>query len=146
MACMSTRATRLFTLAVLAGAATMLVTACAPTGEPATPPTSTADSNDATADVATEIVGLWRTDSTGEPHLEFTADGDVRGSDGCNGITTTYSIDGETIDVASFASTLKACKDVDGWLRSVRAVEIDGDVLVVMNSAGEQIGELNRAE
>ncbi|MGM7672206.1 META domain-containing protein [Microbacterium sp. A93] len=140
---MRTRTSRILTLAAMAGAVTLLVTACSTGTEPGSAPTSSAEPDPA---VVAELVGVWGEDAAGQPHLEFTEDGDVSGSDGCNGIFSTYTADDAHIELAQFASTLKACEGVDDWLRGVRAVEIDGDVLVVMDDAGEKIGELTRAE
>lgn len=137
---MSTRATKLILSALLAGSVAMFVTACAPASGPGATPTS----SDEPVDIATEIVGMWGSDATGEPHLEFADDGTVTGSDGCNGISTTYTVDGERAEIEKFASTLKACPGVDDWLRGIRSVEIDGDTLVAMNSSGDTIGQLDR--
>ena len=107
-------------------------------------PTSTPTEGAGTDAVATEVVGLWGEDAEGQPHLEFTADGEVHGTDGCNGIVTTYTVDDGRISLAPFASTLKACAGVDDWLRGVRTAEIDGDVLVAMTATGTKLGELTR--
>lgn len=138
-----TRTRSLVGLAAL-GLLALVGTGCT-SGESAAP-TSTPTDAAAPDAVASEVVGLWGQDAAGEPHLEFTADGEVHGSDGCNGITTTYTVDGGRISLAPFASTLKACEGVDDWLRSVRSAEVDGDVLVAMNAAGTKVGELTRAD
>ena len=129
-----------------AAAIVLLITSCASGTEPGPAPTSTGSSGGSSADVASDIIGGWGEDAAGKPHLQFTESGDVRGTDGCNGIASTYTVEGHRILLAPFASTLKACQGVDDWLRGVRAVEIDGDTLVVMNGAGERLGELTRAE
>lgn len=141
MASMSThrRARNLVGLAIL-GAFALMGAACA-TGAPGGAPTSSSD-DDA---VIEKLVGLWGEDSSGQPHLEFAADGTVHGSDGCNGITTTYSVNGDRVDLARFASTLKACPGVDDWMRGIRAVEVDGDVLVIKDASGAELGNLARA-
>ncbi len=141
MATMSThrRARTLVGLAIL-GAFAVMGAACA-TGNPGGAPTSGSE-DDA---VVQKLVGLWGEDAKGQPHLEFTADGEVHGSDGCNGIVTTYSVNGDRVDLARFASTLKACPGVDDWMRGVRAVEIDGDVLVIKDASGTELGTLPRA-
>lgn len=135
----------LLALAATAGIA-LIVTACAPGAGPASAPTSTASSSDGPIDLATDIIGEWGTDATGEPHLAFTDDGTVTGSDGCNGISSTYTVADDRVELAAFASTMKACQGVDDWLRGVRAVQIDGGSLVVLDATGTQIGELSRAE
>ncbi|MGM7679089.1 META domain-containing protein [Microbacterium sp. A94] len=140
---MRTRTPRILTLAAMVGAATLLITGCAAGQTPGSAPTSSADPNDP---VVAELLGSWGEDAAGQPHLEFTADGAVTGNDGCNGIFTSFTVEGDQIDLAQFASTLKACEGVDDWLRGVRAVEVDGDVLVAFNDSGEKLGELTRAE
>ena len=130
---------------LLAGtaAAALVLTGC--TSGPGPAPTSTATTS--ATNVAEEIIGVWGDEVTaGQPHLEFTEDSTVNGSDGCNGISSTYTVQDDRIDVAQFVSTLKACEGVDDWLRGIRAVELDGDALVVFDASGERIGELERAE
>lgn len=145
MASMSThrRARNLVGLAIL-GAFALMGAACA-TGAPSGAPTSSSDPSSEDDAVIEKLVGVWGEDSSGQPHLEFTADGEVHGSDGCNGITTTYSVNGDRVDLARFASTLKACPGVDDWMRGIRAVEIDGDVLVIKDASGAELGNLPRA-
>lgn len=92
-----------------------------------------------------EIVGPWSSDERGNPRLEFAADGTVVGSDGCNGINTTYTVEGDRVVLEQFASTLKACQGVDDWLRGVREVTLDGETLLVMNDSGTEIGSLKRS-
>ena len=94
--------------------------------------------------VEQEILGTWVSDEPGKPRLAFAEDGTVKGTDGCNGISTTYEVEGETVVLEQFASTLKACKGVDDWLRGVHEVRVDGDTLLVSNSSGEEIGQLQR--
>lgn len=142
MTCMRTRTSKMLTLATMVGATTLLLTACATGQTPGSTPTSSADPNNP---VVAEVLGSWGTDAAGEPYLEFTVDGAVKGSDGCNGISTSFTVDGDQIDLAEFMSTMKACDGVDGWLSSMRAVEVDGDVLVVKDRAGDKIGELGRS-
>lgn len=95
--------------------------------------------------VTETIIGNWTADERGNPHLEFADDGTVVGSDGCNGINTTYTVEGDRVILEQFVSTLKACQGVDDWLRGVHEVAVDGDALVVKNDAGTEIGQLQRA-
>ncbi|WP_166426851.1 META domain-containing protein [Labedella gwakjiensis] len=94
-------------------------------------------------DPETAIVGTWGSSGKGQPNLVFD-DGKVTGTDGCNGISSTYTVADGAITVARFMSTQMACTGVDTWLRGIHSVEIDGDALVVRNSAGDQIGTLDR--
>lgn len=144
MSSMNLRAVRSTAMLASVGALALLVTGCAAAG-PGPAPTSTAPTS--ATNVAEEIIGVWGDEVTaGQPHLEFTEDGTVNGSDGCNGIGSTYAVQDDRIDIAQFVSTLKACEGVDDWLRGIRAVELDGDMLVVFDVSGERIGELERAE
>lgn len=119
----------------------------APTSEPGEEQTIEPGEEQAMDDVL-GTVWLDETQDTqgdqGHPYLEFDEDGTVRGTDGCNGIVSTYTIDGDRIVIEEFTSTLRACQGVDDWLRGVREVRVDGDVLVVSNADGETIGELQR--
>lgn len=91
-----------------------------------------------------EVVGTWTSDEKGKPTLTFDDSGEVSGTDGCNGITSTYKVDGDRVLIESFASTLKACLGVDDWLRGVREVQLSDDELQVFNSEGTEIGTLQR--
>lgn len=46
-----------------------------------------------------------------EAHLQFTAEGRVTGSDGCNRVMGTYALKGETITFGPIAGTKMACSD-----------------------------------
>ena len=91
-----------------------------------------------------DVVGTWFSDEKGKPRLTFDESGKVSGSDGCNGIGSTYSIEGDRVLIESFVSTMMACPGVDDWLRKVREVQPSGDELQVFNSSGEEIGTLQR--
>lgn len=133
---------------VLVGAAcaalAVTLSACAgfgssPTGTDGTTP------NGGDASVNTEdILGTWSIDAKGTPTLEFAEDGAVSGTDGCNGISTTYTVEGDRVVLEQFASTMMACQGVDDWLRGVREVTVDGDTLIVKNASGTEIGQLER--
>jgi len=112
----------------------IVVSACASTS---------ADESSAAADA---VLGTWGDTAATKPHLVFSSDGEVKGSDGCNGISTTFAVDGSTAVLEQFVSTLKGCFGVDPWLSKVHSVEVDGDQLLVSNSQGERIGTLERAE
>lgn len=145
MASMSTqRSPRTLVGLAILGAVAVMGAACA-SGGPSSAPTSSAEPNGDDSAIVEKLVGVWGEDAPGQPHLEFTAGGEVHGSDGCNGVTTTYSVNGDRVDLARFASTLKACPGVDDWMRGVRAVEIDGDVLVIKDASGTELGTLPRA-
>lgn len=95
--------------------------------------------------VEEQLIGDWVSDEAGDPHLEFSDDGTVSGSDGCNGIGGEFSVENEVVSVKLGASTLKACQGVDDWLRGVTTVAVDGDTMQVMNENGDEIGQLQRS-
>lgn len=129
-------------------AAASLVAACAQGEQPGDDETaSPAPSEEQTVepiDPDADVLGTWTSDEKGTPTLTFAEDATVTGTDGCNGISSTFRLDGDRIVVAEFATTRKACQGVDGWLGGVREVAVEGDTLIVSNAAGDEIGELAR--
>lgn len=103
------------------------------------------DAGETTMVSAADLAGTWTSEEQGDPRLTFDESGAVEGTDGCNGIGTNYTIEGDTVHLDPFVSTLMACPGVDDWLRGVTEVQVDGDTMNVMNEAGEQIGTLQRA-
>ena len=110
----------------------LVVSACAGTAPDASP--ASADS----------VVGTWGDTGDSQPHLVLSSDGSVVGTDGCNGIATTFAVDGTSIEFESFMSTFKACEGVDTWLSAVHSAEVDGDDMIVSNASGDRIGTLKR--
>lgn len=90
-------------------------------------------------------VGTWVSDETGRPHLTLTDDGKVRGSDGCNRIVSTYTVEDGVVDIAWFVTTLMACPGVVDWLGGVATLRIEGDTAIVFNRRNEEIGALTRS-
>lgn len=95
-------------------------------------------------DIPDGLLGKWTSDETGDPYLKFVEDGTVTGSDGCNGLSSTWTVRDDRILVDVAVSTKKACRGVDYWVGGVREVALEGDTLRVMNSQGEEIGTLQR--
>lgn len=94
-----------------------------------------------------DVTGVWGTpDATGTPGLELKADQSVTGTDGCNRLVGTWSLNGDTIEFGTFASTLMACEGVDTWLSQASTATVDGSVMTVQDSDGAEIGTLDRAE
>ena len=96
-------------------------------------------------DFGAQVLGAWGSTEPKQPNLEFNDDGTVTGTDGCNGIHSTYTVTEEGIEIEPFASTLKACQNVDDWLRAAHTVVPAGDAITVFNASGDQIGELDRS-
>ncbi|MGO1770879.1 MAG: META domain-containing protein [Microbacterium sp.] len=129
-------------------AAGVLMAGCAqgtePGGDETTSPTPSEEQTVEPIDADAEVLGTWTSDEKGSPSLSFAEDATVTGTDGCNGIASTFAIDGDRIVIDEFATTRKACEGVDGWLGGVREVAVEGDTLIVSNAAGDEIGELTR--
>lgn len=93
---------------------------------------------------AATIEGKWSSAEAGEPYLEFADDDSVTGTDGCNVISTSYSVEGTTLTLEPFTSTMKACSGVDPWLSDVSTAEIDGESMAILDNSGETIGTLTK--
>ncbi|BCL12324.1 META domain-containing protein [Micromonospora sagamiensis] len=81
-------------------------------------------------------------------YLEFTADGDWTGSDGCNGSRGRWiSASGGTLLATAGATTLVGCDNVpvDSWLGTARRAGFDGEVLVLLDAQGKETGRLRSA-
>jgi hypothetical protein len=50
----------------------------------------------------------------GEPTLELTEDGEVRGDTGCNTFSGSYELDGGTLEFGPLATTRMTCDGVEG--------------------------------
>lgn len=95
-----------------------------------------------------QVRGAWGAaeEEPNLPRLEFQEGGTLVGTDGCNGISGTYSVDGDSVLLDQAASTLRACEDVDDWLRGGTEIRVDGDQVHVLNAEGTEIGQLDRAK
>lgn len=72
--------------------------------------------------------------------------GSVSGTDGCNGIGSTYTVDGNVADVEPFVSTMMACPGpTSDWLQGMSTVHHFGVLLVVHGEDGSVLGMLRPA-
>ena len=95
---------------------------------------------------STDLLGTWGTTAPGSPSLTFDEGGQVSGTDGCNRLAGSWTQDGTDVNFGgSLVSTLMACVGVDTWLSSLHSARIDGDILVILDQGGQQIGTLTRA-
>lgn len=123
------------------------LTACGGSDDPDRPQTTEAStvpdtSPDTSPDSPTDFTGTW-VDPDGKGYLSFDGDGGITGSDACNGITTTYSVDGTTATVEPFPTTMMACGDGwSQWLLGVSTVELGDGALTVLGRDGEELGTL----
>jgi heat shock protein HslJ len=93
-----------------------------------------------------DAAGTWGDSSTeGEPYLTLEDDGSFSGSDGCNNLSGSWSVDeGEQVLFEDVASTMKACEDVDDWLAHLSVATVSGDTMTVLGQDGSEIGQLER--
>lgn len=122
--------------------------ACTSSAEPNTnspaPDASDSDSSTAQPEDGLAVIGTWSSEEPGNPHLTFESNGDVRGSDGCNRISSTFTAEGDRVSIAPYTATLIGCPGIDDWLRAVSEVAVDGDTMQVFNKRGAEIGTLSR--
>ena len=126
--------TRLRALAVVGGiAAALLLAGCA--GE---------EGEDAGGDI--DPTGTWGDSSgTNTPYLTLDGDGTLTGSDGCNRLNGTWSVDeADQVEFENVASTKMACEGVDDWLSQLSVAEVSGDTMTVLGADGAEIGQLER--
>jgi hypothetical protein len=103
--------------------------------------------------VRSDLLGRWipadgrRRNGNQEPFVAFAADGEWRGSDGCNGGAGRWGSGraGALLATAGL-STLIACNGVPvpSWLAQTYRAGFDGDVLVLLGQTGEELGRLRR--
>lgn len=124
--------------------------ACGTGSEPSEPtssaPTESESPTDSADTDAIDPAGKWTSPEAGDPFLEFSDDGQVKGSDGCNAIQTTWEVDGDKILITSFTTTQKACAGVDPWLSKASSATVEGNVMKVADASGKVIGGLEKEE
>ena len=92
-------------------------------------------------------VGTWGDPSVdGEPYLSLAGDGSLTGTDGCNRLSGSWSVDeGEQVLFENVASTRMFCEGVDDWLSGLSAATIAGTTMTVLGQDGSEIGQLERS-
>ncbi|WP_209325220.1 META domain-containing protein [Brevibacterium renqingii] len=140
-----------FALGVAALALTLPLAACDTGVDPRNPSSSAPSESTGAAspskDASTiDPVGKWTSPEKGDPFLEFSDDGSLKGSDGCNAIATTWKVEGDEIIIESFMTTQKACAGVDPWLSKASTATIEGNVMKVEDSNGKVIGGLEKED
>jgi len=92
-------------------------------------------------------IGTWgNPDVPSEPSLELSKDGKVTGTDGCNRLMGSYTVDENEIAFEGVASTLMFCEGVDTWLAQLATATVSADEMTVFDLNGAEIGTLERAE
>jgi heat shock protein HslJ len=91
-------------------------------------------------------VGTWGDPSVeAEPYLSLAEGGALTGSDGCNRLSGSWSVDeADQVLFENVASTRMFCEGVDDWLSSLAAAEISGTTMTVLGQDGSEIGQLER--
>jgi hypothetical protein len=96
------------------------------------------------------LTGRWVPvgDRAPEVYVELGADGHWNGSDGCNGTSGRWVVGpAGALLATSGPTTLVGCAGVPvgSWLGNTRRAGLDGDVLVLLDAQGSEIGRLRRA-
>lgn len=94
-----------------------------------------------------DAAGTWGDPSEeSSPYLVLEDDGSLSGSDGCNNLSGSWSVDeADQVEFEDVASTMKACEDVDDWLAGLDVATIAGDTMTVLGQDGAEIGQLERS-
>ncbi len=91
--------------------------------------------------------GTWGDASAqGSPSLTLDEGGDVSGTDGCNQLTGTWSVnEADQVEFENVATTRKACDGVDDWLSGMSAADVADDTMTILGADGSPIGTLERS-
>lgn len=91
-------------------------------------------------------VGTWGDPTTSsEPFLSLADDGSLSGSDGCNTLSGSWSVDeGEQVLFEDVAMTRMFCEGVDDWLSGLAAATIADTTMTVLGQDASEIGQLER--
>ena len=96
------------------------------------------------------FIGNW---SSELQSLEISANGEARGTDGCNGQGSSWSYSAGTVSFDGFVGTMMACLDEDGemlngWLGRAATASFESsspDRLSFYDGEGKKLGELTRS-
>ncbi|GAA1956031.1 META domain-containing protein [Agromyces allii] len=93
-------------------------------------------------------VGTWGdTSDTSAPSLVLADGGGLTGTDGCNRLTGTWTVDeSDHVEFHDVASTRMACEGVDTWLEGLSQATVADDTMTVLDQDGSEIGTLERAD
>ncbi|ANJ25545.1 META domain-containing protein [Agromyces aureus] len=93
-------------------------------------------------------VGTWGdTSETSEPSLVLADGGGLTGTDGCNRLTGSWTVDeSDHVEFHDVASTRMACESVDTWLEGLSQATIADDTMTVLDQDGSEIGTLERED
>jgi len=91
-----------------------------------------------------ELEGEWRAEAPDEARLTFDAEGAVRGTDGCNGVSGTTTVSGGEVTFDLDLSTLRACVGVTTSFSKLGSAVVDGDVMTTRTVDGAEIVQLRK--
>lgn len=98
------------------------------------------------ASASSGVVGSWgNPDEPQQPSLDLSKDGQVTGTDGCNRLMGSYTVNGDEITFTDVASTLMYCEGVDTWLAQLALATVAGDEMTVYDLRGSELGVLKRS-
>lgn len=93
---------------------------------------------------AAAFTGTWGSSASGQPNLTIADDGKVSGTDGCNRLSGTGTVSGDTFRFGNLASTMMACEGVDEWLAGASTASVDGHTLIIYDESNKKIGTLDK--
>lgn len=96
-----------------------------------------------------DYIGTW---SAGMQSVTISADGEARGTDGCNGQGSRWTMGSNRINFDGFVGTMMACltpegKMLNGWLGQSSYAQLDvadSNQLIFYGQSGEQLGVMIR--
>ncbi|WP_189350134.1 META domain-containing protein [Zhihengliuella salsuginis] len=94
--------------------------------------------------VQERVLGRWGMDDGASAWLRFDADGSLTGSDGCNRLSGSWSVDDGRVRTLGVVRTLMWCENLVEWIGDLDTLEVEGDVLVVFDADGGRVGTLTR--
>ena len=92
-------------------------------------------------------VGTWGdTSDTTAPSLDLADDGSFSGTDGCNQLNGSWTVDeADHVQFEDVSSTMMACEDVDTWLAGLTEATIADTTMTVLGQDGAEIGSLEQS-
>ena len=92
--------------------------------------------------------GTWGdADDAEAPSLTLEDDGSFSGTDGCNKLTGTWTVDeSDHVQFEDLTATEMACEGVDTWLAGLDQATIADDTMTVLGSDGYEIGTLESSD
>ena len=93
-------------------------------------------------------LGTWGdTSDTTAPSLDLADDGNFSGTDGCNQLNGSWTVDeADHVQFEDVSSTMMACEDVDTWLADLTEATVADDTMTVLGQDGTEIGTLERGD